>query len=350
MNPSQPQVPDSVAMAQAIQGLPPAPAPTNVMGGQPPIAPPPVAPPAAPPAPEPEGDGFFGTPASPTQPIVPQYPTPPPMPPQPAPAPVPPAPGQPAAPVAPPAAPPVPDPNAIPIGLPQQPAPAPAPQPGEQVPAWAQEVIDAAAQIKASQSGQPAPGTVPAGAPAPGQPAEWKPNDWTDVDRRIEERAQQLFQQGMTQLQSQQQAQAEAEQQALAEADRAIDASLDQLRATGYLPPITDASNREDPGVAAQRELIAYTIAQGTDDLTKTAPVLYALHQSGYFFDLQQNKLVRRGSQTAAAQAPVAGATPSVSAPQAGQITYRDLATMDLHALADKAAQTYPTDNSNMNL
>lgn len=224
--------------------------------------------------------------------------------------------------------------------MPQAPA-------GDQPPAWAQEVIDAAKTIQQQQA-QPAPGTVPAGQGQP-QQSDWNPQNWADVDARIEARAQELFRNGLTEIQSQQQAQAEAEQQALAQADAAIDQSLNQLRQTGYLPPVANPNDRDDAGKIAERELIAYTIAQGTDNLLATAPVLHALHQSGYYYDAGQNKLVRKGSQTAAAQAPIAGATPSVTPAQGGAtLTYSDLANTDLRSMADRAAAAFPSDNQGL--
>lgn len=317
-----PPVSNDQAMAGLINGLGPVPPPAGVPDinfDTPPAADfinpdtPPA--PVPPPAPSPYGPPtmFPGAPAPGITPpgTVPAQPQ---IPPVPAPAP---------------AAPQIPqiDPNAIPIGFP--PPPAPAAPAGDQPPAWAQGLMNDIAELK----GNRAPGGE-----------EWSPQSWADVDARVEARARQLVADGLSQMTAAQQAQAEAETNARNAADQFIDTQITQLETNGYLPRIANPTDPNDPGRAAHQELFAYALAQGTDNLMAVAPSLYAHHQSGYYYDRHQNRLVRRGSQTAAAHAPIAGASPTLApASPAGQgPSMRDLATKDLQTLAAEAGQAYP--------
>lgn len=258
---------------------------------------------------------------------TPGAPLPPPPAPAPSPAPAPqPTPGQPQPAPQPPAI----DPNAIPLN----PVPAPTVDPNAP-PAWAQGLIEEVATLK-QQFAQPT------GQQPSGQQQSWTPQGWEDVDARIEERARELFRQGFGELAAMQQAEAEQAEAQRQQADAYIDQQINQLTSTGYLPAIANPADPNDPGRVAQQELFAYAISLGTDNLAAVAPTLYAHHQNGYYYDRNQNKLVRRGSQTAAAQAPIAGASPSITAGNTVGPTMRDLATKDLHTLAQEASQAFP--------
>ncbi len=218
---------------------------------------------------------------------------------------------------------PVVDPNTIPLPY-NQPA---APQ-ADQPPAWAQGLMNDIAALK-QQTGQ---------APT----ADWKPEGWQDVDARIAERVEQGVTTGLTQAQAQQSAAAAEE---TAERDRAnqyIDTQINQLETTGYLPRIQNPTDPADPGRVAHQELFAYALSQGTDYLMAVAPSLYTLHQNGYYYDRAKNALIRRGSQTAAAQAPIAGSSPTATVAGPAGPSLRDLGTKDLTALAEEANRAFP--------
>lgn len=223
------------------------------------------------------------------------------------------------------------DPNAIPLSpiLPQ----------AQATPTtYTQEQVN---QLIASiQAGTPAPAAAPA---APVAPAPWEPQSWGDVETRIQAEAQRLVQQGLTTAQAQVAAQVdEAEKQRVA-ADQFLDGQVASLEKSGLLPAVVNQNDSNDPGRLARQELYSYALALGTDNLAAVAPTLAAHHASGYFYDRNQNKLIRRGSQTAAAQAPIAGAGPvgGPTAPSTGP-SLRDLQTKDLYTLAEEASRAYP--------
>lgn len=166
----------------------------------------------------------------------------------------------------------------------------------------------------------------------PQQDSDWpdRPQTWGGLKQAIQTEAERISQSQIANLQRQQEQQAAAKQDAQKAADQAIDSAIGQLRQVGYLPPIVNSTDPNDAGKMAERELIGYTVAMGSNNLAAAAGPLRALHDSGYYYDTAQSKLVRRGSQTAAAQAPIAGGNPNIAAPQGGGLTARQLATMNL--------------------
>ncbi|UOF78680.1 eukaryotic translation initiation factor 3 [Caudoviricetes sp.] len=285
-----PAVDNGTAMAQVINNLPPAPAPTGIDLNF---------------ADDPSNLGEI-TPVP--QPIIPPVAQPVVAPPAPAPAPQ----------LTPQPQPQI-DPNLIPLTLPVPPAP----------------------QI-------PAPIPTPTPTPAPQvinprtAPQTFDPQDWGDVQKFIQDEAQRIANETITNAVSQQEADRAAEQESMRQADFAIDTAITQLTAQGYLPPIANPNDPNDPGKLAQTELFGYAISLGTDNLNAVAPNLYALHQSGYYYDTTKGALVRKGSQTVAAQAPISGATPSITATNAPTLTMGQLANMDLRSIADVANAAIP--------
>lgn len=327
--PAAPAASDNQAIIAAIGGLSPAPAPTPIGGAQPMLPP-------APSQYEPEIN-FDPTPGD--NEII-NTPVPP-MPGQPFQQSVPPAPvaqppvyaPQPQAPVASPV-PPAPqiDLNAIPLAptmTPQAPAPSLM---------YSAEQVQA---IIASMTPQPqAP--VPPTPAAPAQP--WTPEAWADVDARIRAEAESIVNQRLTAEQQRQQDATAAAEAGRREADTYIDNQVAELEKNGYLPPVTNQADQSDPGRLARQELYAYALSLGTDNLGAVAPNLYALHQSGYFYDRGQNKLIRRGSQSQAAAAPISGGAPVDTTPTTPTgPTMKDFQTKSLDQLAEDAARMYPT-------
>jgi hypothetical protein len=148
---------------------------------------------------------------------------------------------------------------------------------------------------------------------------------------------------GLTQAQAQAAAETAAAEESKRQADSFIDTQVANLEKTGFLPPITNPADPADAGRAARSELYAYALSLGTDNLMAVAPNLNTLHQSGYYYDRTRNALVRRGSQSAAAQAPIAGASPTLATANANPApTMRDLATKSLDTLAEEANRAFP--------
>lgn len=193
------------------------------------------------------------------------------------------------------------------------------PAQSDAVPAWAQGLVETVQGLQQQA--------------ASAQGGDWKPSSFNDIDARIAERAQQIADQKIQDFQTQQQQAAQQEQLQMDEANKAIDASLANLHQIGYLPPIMNPNDPNDAGRQGERELIAYAVSLGTDNLSAVAPQLKLAHDAGYFFDHTKSTMVRRGSQTAAANAPIAGASPSVNGMTQAGPSQRELATMDMTQL-----------------
>lgn len=213
-------------------------------------------------------------------------------------------------------------------------------QNNDQPPSWANGLVEKVESLE-EQLGQVVQQPPQQQQPTQQQQQEgWRPRSFEDIDKRIEERAQEISTKQMEAWQEQQRQQAEAQEKARQEADKHIDGQLEELRQNNVLPPVQNQYDPNDPGRQAQTELIAYAVNQGTDNLVAAAQSLQAHHQSGYYFDRTKNGLVRRGSQTAAAQAPIAGASPSVTGGNAQQgPTMGDIATKSLDQLMAEGSQ-----------
>lgn len=220
---------------------------------------------------------------------------------------------------------------------PEYPIVAPVANQEAQVPAWAagltQQVQTLQQQLEAQKQ-------------ANQDNNEWpdRPQSWGEMRKAIQTEADRIASEKMEAYKREQKA--AEDQQAAVERDinQQIDNTIGQMRQVGYLPVVANPNDPNDPGKAAERELIAYTVAMGgtkPQDLMNAAPSLKAHHDTGYFFDYTQKKLVRRGSQTAAAQAPIAGASPSIGGTPTGQQgpSQKELATMSMDQLMQTGLQ-----------
>lgn len=213
-------------------------------------------------------------------------------------------------------------------------------QPGQQQqqPAWAQELIQNVQQLQ-QQPGQQQPGGQQP-AVQPGQGDTWsdtrRPTSWTEMQQAIQAEAQRVSQQTLNQWQQQQNQTQQQTQAEMDAAQTAIDQTEMQLRQYGYLPQIANPMDPNDAGIMATRELESFAIANNSNNLFAAATTLKALHDTGMFFDVYQKRLIRRGSQTVAAQAPIAGASPSISpiVSQQGP-TYGQMAGMSIDQLVN---------------
>lgn len=230
--------------------------------------------------------------------------------------------------------------NGIPLVTPQIPG-----QQGNDVPQWAQGLIDQVQQLQ--QRG-------------PQQNQSWdennRPRTWQEmyasIDKMTTDKAAALIteqQQQAQQVQQQQQQQRQV-------ADSNLDAMEGQLQQMGLLAPVGNQYDPNDAGKLARQELYAYALSIGVEDTRQLGPVastLYALHQNGQYFDKNRNAIVNRPSQQPGAFAPIAGAGPSAGGGAmmgGGQFqgqqqrtgpTTRELATMSVSQIAQMGARAF---------
>lgn len=184
--------------------------------------------------------------------------------------------------------------------VPGQPLPAPAPtqddwktkfeETAETVNTLTQTVEELTAKIAT-----PAPATVT-------PPAEdaWKPSSWDDV---VNKTAKTVLE-GIQTTTQEQQTEAQKAQENQRKVDQYVETELGKIEASGYLPPITNVADDNDPGKIARRELIGLAIAANSDNLGLLAQQLYAAHQGGYSFDYQKGQWVPSNQVGKPATAP----------------------------------------------
>lgn len=205
---------------------------------------------------------------------------------------------------------------------PAQPAPAPAPstydftmtgqppsQPGAvpqpqqpQAPAFdpnafKQEVINGVKEVL--QGGQQ-PQQPQQPVPQPNdQPQYFNKNyeSWGSLEQDTKKLVADVVQEQIGQLtQAQQEAQNQATQRDQ-QNQQAIDTTLNELRGAGFLPPVANKFDNNDPGLAAENELIGYAVTLGTTDLAKAAQELQFRHNAGFKFDYASKQFVQVGVQ-----------------------------------------------------
>jgi hypothetical protein len=191
-------------------------------------------------------------------------------------------------------------------GLPQLPSNQPSNQP---MPQWAQEMMQNIQQIQQGGTGNQ-PNTFD---PTKPWSNENRPKSWDEMRSANEALAEQKAREIVTTTMQQQTQQAQQQQQQVEQANQQIDNTFNRLRLSGYLPPIQNPGNPNDPGKLAERELLGWTLTNGgktAEDILFAAPSLVQQHQMGRFFDPQSGQMQQRRGQSAAAMAPIAGGMP----------------------------------------
>lgn len=78
-----------------------------------------------------------------------------------------------------------------------------------------------------------------------------------------------------------------------------IDNTVNQLRQAGYLPPINNQFDANDPGKQAENELLGYAVyGVGSTDLVKAAQELKFRHDAGYKYDYNAKNWVQVNQPT----------------------------------------------------
>lgn len=181
-----------------------------------------------------------------------------------------------------------------------QPQPTPTPQ-QPQAPAFdpntfKQEVIDG---VKAALQPQQPQAPTPTPAPQnPNQPQYFTKNydDWGVLEQDTKNLVQDVVKEQINQITQQNtDAQRQAEEQEK-QNQQVIDNTLTQLRGAGYLPPVSNQFDANDPGKQAENELIGYAVYLGTTDLAKAAQELKFKHDTGLRYDYQTKQFVSTGA------------------------------------------------------
>ncbi len=174
----------------------------------------------------------------------------------------------------------------------QPPAPAPAaPVAPTPDPALSQMQNDIA-EIKTALGTVVTPQTT-APEPVQTQEAQKKYDEWGAVFEDVDKRAEALINKKLEERDQQaQQASKQVTEQEQAN-QQYIEGTVNQLRQAGYLPPVANQFDLNDPGKQAENELLGYTISLGSTDLVSAAKELKFRHDAGFKYDYQNKQFVQ---------------------------------------------------------
>lgn len=190
-----------------------------------------------------------------------------------------------------------PDPN---LDFTQQAPPAPqppvqpvAPQPDPTITQLQTDIT----QIKeALANNAPTPPVIPE-VPAQGAQPEYfnkKYDDWGVLEQDTKALVSDAIDSKLQEVQQQAQQSTEAATQLETQNQQYIDNTVGQLRQAGYLPPVTNQFDANDPGKQAENELLGYAIyGLGSTDLVKAAQELKFRHDAGFKYDYSGKQFVQ---------------------------------------------------------
>lgn len=211
----------------------------------------------------------------------------------------------------------------------------PATPPEDQVPSWAQNLIDQNADL-ADRLSTFEERLQPPEPPVVEPPTdEWKPSSWQDVDARAEEKAKTVIDNTLAEREAEAQASTEAQANAVKEIDTYLDSQVDELTKDSKLPTITNENDPNDPGKLARRELYGFALSLGTTDLKNSHNTLDALHKAGKQFDFVKMELVDKNPSMQGAQSPVGSSSAGASG-MPTKVDYKTLHNNSLDALASR--------------
>jgi multidrug efflux pump subunit AcrA (membrane-fusion protein) len=119
------------------------------------------------------------------------------------------------------------------------------------------------------------------------QQPDYVPKTWEQVRQDAANDAYQRMDTERKQREQQQTAEAQRQVNEEAQMEAEIDRALQALEQNGYLPPVYNPNDFNDPGVAARRELLGAASHMGTPELDKVADTLTQMHRSNMLFDTQ---------------------------------------------------------------
>lgn len=115
----------------------------------------------------------------------------------------------------------------------------------------------------------------------------YQPKTWDQVRQDAANDAYERMRQEREQERQQEERTRQLTAQEEAELEGDIDRQLATLEKNGYLPPVGNPNDFNDPGVATRRELLQYAKYTGSPELVPLAESLSQLHKNNMVFDAQ---------------------------------------------------------------
>jgi len=222
----------------------------------------------------------------------------------------------------------------------QTPVTPPTIPPTEDIPAWAQTIIDQTTDVnnRLTAFEETLKPQEPETPTRPQHEEPWTPQSWSDVDARAEEKAKAIVEQTLAEKEHAAQTAAQQQEAAAKEIDDMLDNQVNELTKANSLPAVVDENDPNDPGKLAQRELYGFALSLGTADLKSSFKVLDNLHKAGKQFDFVKMEIVDKNPASAGANSPVGSSSASAAgAPSAPD--YKTIHGMSLDQLASRFGQ-----------
>lgn len=115
----------------------------------------------------------------------------------------------------------------------------------------------------------------------------WVPKSWDEIPAMVQTEAQRIAKETLDARDAATKAAADRQTNEERELEKQIDDQLTNLERGGYLPPVHNPNDFNDPGVATRRELLAAASFMGTPELDKVALSLSELHKQNIAFNPQ---------------------------------------------------------------
>ena len=178
--------------------------------------------------------------------------------------------------------------------------------------------------------------------PTPPQEEEkpWEPGEggWSDVDKRIEEKALDTISRVETEREEAAREAKEQEDEIRASVDKEFDEKEAAAEKEGLIPPVKDAKDPDDAGKVYRREMYGLAAVLQTTNLGQIAKILNSEHERGRAFDVKTGEFYRTRTSGFGQDAPVSSGNRGGSGKK-GQIDYRTLHNTSVDELVRRATE-----------
>lgn len=115
----------------------------------------------------------------------------------------------------------------------------------------------------------------------------WVPKSWDEIPAMVQSEASRIAKETIDARDKAEETARNRQSNEERELEKQIDDQLIKLERDGYLPPVSNPNDYNDPGVATRRELLGAASFMGTPELDKVAGTLAELHKRDIVFNSQ---------------------------------------------------------------
>lgn len=137
------------------------------------------------------------------------------------------------------------------------------------------------------------------------KPSTYQPKTWDDIPKTAKEIAEQTYEEKETAKRDAEDKRKTEEAAGEKKIQEDINTQISSLEKSGSIPPIKDASNENDPGRSARRELFGLAADLGTTNLEKVAETMNNLNKQGIHYDFKSKKYLRSSTVNPGQDSPV---------------------------------------------